>query len=993
MKRRHRVLSRAEAEAALTAASAAIAPQDEKRGSNRRNTELFLLVLGAVPVLLLYALYVMNAGLEVSLSTLGVPIALCLAFLAAHISIRWLAPGADPAILPIVFVLSGVGITMLTRLNEAYAVNQVIWLFLSVAAMVGVLFVVRNLDKLAEYKYTLGIVGVALLLLPMLVGTEKYGSKLWVGIGSFSFQPGEFAKILIVLFLAFYLAVNREALSVSMRQVGPFKVPRIRMLLPLLIMWGISLLLVVFERDLGSALLFFVFFVIMLFVSTGRVSYVVVSFLLLAMGGAFCYRFFGHVQTRINIWLDPWSDAQGGGYQIVQSLYSLADGGLVGTGIGKGLPTYIPVVESDFIFSAVGEEMGLLGSSAVLVLFLLLCVRGFATAARAKSDSSAFAAVGLTSALGFQAFLIVGGVTKFLPLTGVTLPFMSQGGTSLLASFIIVALLLRAGDEATGREALIETAGAQDSSRDPLSVAAGRIAAAGAESRMGAHADAVVHGKHARGHFNVQSAESGVLGRVALGKRLTTLITVFSLLFAALIGNLTYVMQVDAEAIQNMPSNNHTIAKSAYVQRGAIITSDGVTLAESVQQEDGTYLRSYPQGSLAAHTVGYISTRYGTTGIESSMNETLTGHADYSSWKNALYSLAGLQQAGSTVQLTINSQIQQAAENALDGYTGAIVVLDPKTGAILAKASNPTYKYDQLDDIVSSGGSQLLDRTTQALYAPGSSMKAITLSAALDTGTAKLDDIVYAGPTVEIGGADINNYGKYDYGSPTLQEAFALSSNTAFGQLGVEVGAKNLVKYCNAFGFGQTLGQDFSCKASVMPDPSEMTDWETAWSACGQPVGQHASPAGPQLTIMQNAVTAAAIANGGVVMNPYVVEHVLSPEGTVTSTTQAKSLGQAISADTASQVKDAMADVVDHGTGTRAQIRGVKVAGKTGTAQIESGKINSFFMGFAPFDTPTLAISVVIEGNDGSDVEGYAAAVAGKVLSSALNTQSNGSGK
>ena len=203
---------------------------------------------------------------------------------------------------------------------------------------------------------------------------------------------------------------------------------------------GISLLLVVFERDLGSALLFFVFFVIMLFVSTGRVSYVVVSFLLLAVGGAFCYRFFGHVQTRINIWLDPWSDAQGGGYQIVQSLYSLADGGLVGTGIGKGLPTYIPVVESDFIFSAVGEEMGLLGSSAVLVLFLLLCVRGFATAARAKSDSSAFAAVGLSSALGFQAFLIVGGVTKFLPLTGVTLPFMSQGGTSLLASFIIMAL-------------------------------------------------------------------------------------------------------------------------------------------------------------------------------------------------------------------------------------------------------------------------------------------------------------------------------------------------------------------------------------------------------------------------------------------------------------------------------------------------------------------------------------------------------------------------
>ena len=983
-RRSRRVLSRADAEAALVAASG---PAPEKRRNNRRNTELFLLLIGAVPVLLLYALYVMNQGAELSLSTLGMPIMLCLAFVGAHIAIRWLAPEADPAILPIVFVLAGVGITMLTRLNQSYAVNQVIWLFLSVAAMVVVLYLVRDLDRLADYKYTIGVIGVALLLLPMVIGTEKYGSKLWVGIGSFSFQPGEFAKILIVCFLAFYLAANREALSVSMREIGPFKVPRLRMLLPLLVMWGLSILLVVFERDLGSALLFFVFFVVMLFVATGRVSYVIASLLLLAIGGVLCYRLFSHVQTRINIWLDPWSDAQGGGYQIVQSLYSLADGGLVGTGIGKGLPTYIPVVESDFIFSAIGEEMGLLGGSAVLILFLLLCVRGFATAARAKSDSSAFAAVGLTSALCFQAFLIVGGDTKFLPLTGVTLPFMSQGGTSLLASFIIVALLLRAGDEATGRDALIKTAETDASSEhDPMAAVRSRIAdmAGGTPA-----AEAIVHGKHARGHFKVQSAESGVLGRVALGKRLTVLVTVFSLLFAALIANLTYVMVINASTVQNMSSNNHTIAKSAYVQRGAIITSDGVTLAESIQQSDGTYLRSYPQGSLAAHTVGYISTRYGTSGIESTMNETLTGHADYSSWRNALYSLAGVQQTGSTVQLTINSQIQQAAESALDGLTGAIVVLDPKTGAVLAKASSPTYTYSQLETVVNGNGSELVDRTTQALYAPGSSMKAITLSAALDSGTATLDETVYAGPSVEIGGAEVTNYGGNDYGSPSLQEAFALSSNTAFGELGVKIGAKTLVSYCNAFGFGQNLGQDFSTKASIMPDVSEMTDWETAWAACGQPVGQHSSPAGPQLTVMQNAVTAAAIANNGVVMNPYVVEHVLSPEGTVTSTTSAKSLGQAISAETAASVKEAMADVVEYGTGTRAQITGVKVAGKTGTAQVENGYINSFFMGFAPFDNPTLAISVCVEGQ-GEDVEGKAAELAGRVLSAALNVQSNG---
>lgn len=948
------------------------------RGGNRRNMELLFLCLAAVPVVLLYALYIVNDNVALSLGTLAVPVGLFVAFAAAHVAVRILAPDADPVILPVVFLLSGIGIAFVTRLAPDLAENQVLWLFISVAAMIATLFFVRNLDKLADYKYTLGLVGVILLILPMVIGTEKNGSKLWLTFGSFSFQPGELAKILIVLFLAFYLASNREALSVTAHRVGPFRIPRFRMLLPLFIMWGISLLIVIFERDLGSALLFFMYFVVMLYVATGRWSYVFIAIGLLVIGFFFCYHFFSHVKIRVDIWLDPWTDAQSSGYQIVQSLYSIADGDLVGSGIGKGMPTLIPFVESDFLFSAIAEEMGLLGASAVIILYMLFCVRGFATAARAKSDSSAFAAVGLTTVIGFQAFLIIAGVTKLLPLTGVTLPFMSQGGSSLLSSFIIVGLLLRAGDEGTGREAQL-VASAPDTGN-------GRV------SLLGAQASAFVHGSHARARFEVQGEESGVLGRVALGKRLTALITAFAVLFAALIANLTYLQVINASTIQHMPSNNHTIAKSAYVQRGAIITSDGVTLAESLRQEDGTYLRSYPQGSLAAHTVGYISTRYGTSGIESTMNDTLTGSSNYSDWKNALYSLAGVQEPGNTVALTINSQMQRAAESALEGYTGAVVVLDPSTGAVLAKASAPTYSYDQLDDIMNSGGagSQLLDRTTQALYSPGSTFKAVTLSAALDTGTTSLDTVYDAEPALTIGGAEVSNYGYNDYGTPTLKEAFALSSNTVFGQVGVQVGASNLVKYADAFGYGTNIGQDFNTLPSLMPDPSEMTEWETAWAACGQPVGQHPSPAGPQVTVMQNAMVAQAVANGGVVMNPYLVDHVLSPEGAAISTTQPKSLGQAISADTASKVKEAMLGVVDHGTGVRAKVQGVQVAGKTGTAQIEDGKINSFFIGFAPYDNPTLIISVVIEGADGTDVEGYAAGVAGQVLASCLNIQALG---
>lgn len=944
---------------------------------SRRTTELLLLCAGALPVLLIYAMYVMNMSVELSVSTLAVPIGLFVAFAVAHIAIRFLAPGADPVILPTTFVLSGIGIAFVTRLKPELAVNQVLWLFVSIAAMVAVLMVVRNLDELASYQYTIGAAGIALLVIPMLFGTEHYGSKLWINIGPFSFQPGEIAKILVILFLAAYLSEHRELLSASTRSIGPIALPEPRMLAPVFAMWGVSLAVVVFERDLGSALLFFTFLVVMIYVATGRVSYVIVSILLLAVGGVFCYFAFSHVQNRIQIWIDPFAHPDGG-YQIIQSLYSLADGDLVGSGIGKGMPTLIPVVESDFIFSAIGEEMGLLGGSAILILYMVFAVRGFATAARAKSDMSAFTAVGLTTAIAFQAFLIVGGCTRLLPLTGVTLPFMSQGGSSLLASFIIVGLLLRTGDEATGREALITS----------TSTLTTLVPGTPEDTNRAAH---IAHGSNVRGHFGLDTPESGVLGRVALGNRLTALITTFTLLFAATIANLTFIQIVQAQTYKQMPNNNHTIARSAYVQRGAIITSDGQTLAESVAQDDGTYVRVYPNGSVAAHTVGYISTRYGATGVESRMNDALRGSANYSNWHNALYSLAGVQTPGASIVLTLNYQMQRAAEAALMNYRGAVVVLDPSTGAVLAKASNPSYDLANIGDVIENGdndASPLVDRTTQ-LYTPGSTFKLVTLATALDTGKASLDTVFNSPASLDIGGQFVSNDHESEYGDIDLRTALALSANTAFAQLGVQLGANDLVRYADSFGYGTAIGQDFTCVASLMPKPEEMTEWETAWAACGQPVGEHESPAGPQTTVMQNAVIAATIANKGTVMNPYVVDHVLSPEGATVASTKPQSLGQAISEEAAAQVGEAMLDVVTSGTGTGARVYGYLVAGKTGTAQVGSDSINSLFVGYAPYDNPTLAISVCIEGN-GEDVRGVASSVAGEVLAQCLNVQAMG---
>ena len=935
---------------------------------SRRTTELLLLIAAAFPVTLLYAMYVVTTGAALSFQTLAVPLGLFAAFAAAHIGVRIFAPGADPAILPVVFTLSGIGITFVTRLQPDASLGQVIFLFLGVALMVGTLAVVKNLEVIKRYKYVLGIAGIILLVLPMFIGTEIYGSKLWIKIGGFQFQPGEFAKVLIVLFLAGYLAENRELLSISNRTVLGIKFPRLRLLYPLFIVWGVCLLVVAFERDLGSALLFYTIFLIMLYVATGRVSYVIIGLALLAVGAFGMYQIMSHVQVRVAIWLNPFSDAQNLGYQIVQSLFSLADGGLAGVGIGKGMADIIPVVASDMIFAAIGEEMGLLGGSAVLLLFMLFAVRGLTTAARAKSDLAAFSAAGLTAAISFQAFTIVGGVTKLIPLTGVTLPFMSQGGSSLLASFVIVALLLRAGDEATGRSTEIA-----NTSTD--------LATAGYRT--------TVRGSHMR-RPALDTPESGLLGRVALANRLTRTVFLFTALFAVLIGNITYIQVIKASEYQDMPSNNHTINKARFIKRGSIITADGLTLAESIQQADGTYARSYPNGNLAAHVVGYYSQQYGTMGIENTQNDTLTGSKDYSSWQNALNSLAGISEPGNSVQLTIDSRIQRAAEQALAGRVGAIVALDPRSGAVLAWASAPTFDNTNIQAAIeaanASGGADtsMYDRATLALYTPGSTFKVLTLASALENGLATLDTTYDSPGRMEIGGADVVSIGERGHGKISLAKAFALSSNTVFGQVADGLGAEKLVATARAFGYGQQLGLDFTTAASVMPNPEEMTEWELAWAGAGQPVGQGHTP-GPQATVMQNALMAATIANNGIAMNPYVVSQILAPDGTVLKTTRGHSLGQAVGSGTAEQVKQAMLDVVQNGTGSAAAIAGVKVAGKTGTAETNNANANSTFVGFAPYDTPTVAIAVVIEQN--AKGEESAAAVGGQVLRAALATQ------
>jgi cell division protein FtsI/penicillin-binding protein 2/cell division protein FtsW (lipid II flippase) len=910
----------------------------------KRNIELALL-LAALPVLiLLFATAIINSNGPRTLGSFAVPLSLFGGFLVSHLAVRRFAPEADPALLPITFLLSGIGICFVMRLAPDLAQRQIAWLALSIAAMIVVLVLVRSLERLAHYKWTIMLVCLVLLLLPAIVGTEISGSKIWLSFGGFSFQPGEIAKVLLVLFLSAYLAENRELLSLPTRKVLRLNIPEPATMFPLLIMWVISLLIVVFERDLGSALLFFGIFLFMIYICTGRFFYVLIGLALIGIGFVGAYFAFGHVQARVQTWLRPFDFANDKGYQLVQAIYSMADGGLFGVGVGRGMPTKIPVVASDFIFAAIAEEMGLLGAAGVLLLFMLFTIRGFLTAARAKSDIAAFTATGLTTAISFQAFVIIGGVTRLIPLTGLTLPFMSQGGSSLLASFIILGLLLRAGDEGTG----VET----DLKAVPL------------------------------------PGDNGVLGRVALGRRLTQTLTAFTLLFALLIANMTYIQVIKARSYQQMPTNNHTLAKNQMNQRGTVYTADKVVLARSTLGDDGrTYERSYPQGTLAAHLIGYTSQRYGLAGLEATQNETLTGNRNFATWQDAISSLAGAPTVGNDIILTIDSTVQEAAEDVLQGEKGAVVVMNPETGAVLAMASSPTYNPNELADLFenSSASDALFNRATQALYAPGSTFKMVTLATALETGTATPDSVYESPGSMDIGGAPVTNFAETNHGAITLAQATRVSSNTVFAQVAVQVGSKALVNYAEAFGLNNDIGRDFSVTKSLMPNPNEMTEWETAWSGVGQPVGEHQSPAGPQVTAMQMAMVGSTIGNEGIAMNPYVVQRTVSADGATVSTASPQAFNRVISKDTAKTELEILQGVVESGSGSGAAIAGISVAGKTGTAQTGKPDDDSWFVGIAPAEDPKVVVAVVIEeSGSGGDA---AAPKARSVLIATLKSQ------
>ena len=413
-----------------------------------RTVELGLLLLTCLITASAYGLTSLGRASALPADIVPFLIIVVVLLLTAHVVVRRLAPQADGLLLPLVALLNGLGYAVIARLDPQLADSQSAWTFLGLVGFTITLAVVRDVRKLAPYRYTLALLGVGLLMLPLVpgLGVEINGARIWLRAGPFSIQPGEFAKVVLASFLAGYLVDKRELLSISTRRLGPVHLPDVKHFGPLLLAWGVALFVMIAQRDLGSSLLFFTLFVVMVYIATGRAAYVFTGAGLFAIGATISHQLFGHVQNRVAIWVDPFEDPKGAGFQIVEAAFALADGGLTGTGLGQGTPGKVPFAVTDMIFAAIGEELGLLGATAVLATFLLFVGAGFRVAAEAKSTFEKLLAAGLTSLLGFQAFVIIGGVLRVLPLTGVTLPFVSYGGSSLISNYIILALLIRISD-------------------------------------------------------------------------------------------------------------------------------------------------------------------------------------------------------------------------------------------------------------------------------------------------------------------------------------------------------------------------------------------------------------------------------------------------------------------------------------------------------------------------------------------------------------------
>jgi cell division protein FtsW (lipid II flippase) len=588
---------------------------------------------------------------------IGYVIWFVLFFLADRLTRKRL-PDRDPFLLPLASLLSGWGLLTIWRLDSTFGIRQAMWLTVSLAALIAILYYLpSDLSPLRRYKYILLTGGLIITGLTLLLGTnpEGYGPRLWLGCCGVYLQPSEPLKLLLVVYLSAYLG---DRLLLHQRFFP--------LLFPTIFVTGIALLLLLVQRDLGTASIFVLIYTVILYMATGKRRVLLATALMLALAGVVGYFFVDVVHERIGAWLNPWADPSGRSYQIVQSLLAIANGGMIGRGPGLGSPALVPVAHSDFIFTAIAEETGLLGTTALIIVFCLILARGLRIAFRAPDQFRRFLAAGLCAYLGIQTLLIIDGNLRLLPLTGVTLPFVSYGGSSLLTAFIAIGLLLMISNQPEETPALLT---------EP------------------------------RSYYVVM----GVLG-----------VGIVATLFAN-----SWWAVLQGPDLLNRTDNPRLAISDRYVPRGSILDRNNQPI-DVTEGQSSTYHRVYLYPDLAPVT-GYIHPTYGQAGLEASLDDYLRGlqgnPASLISWDHLLY---GTPPPGLNVRLSLDLELQKQADQSLGDHKGAVILMNAQTGEILVMASHPTYDPNKLDEIGASlskdQNTPLVNRAAQGMYAPGSAL-------------------------------------------------------------------------------------------------------------------------------------------------------------------------------------------------------------------------------------------------------------------------------
>ena len=824
---------------------------------------------------------------------------------------RAIYPKTNRLILNHTAMLLSISFVILTRLSLTRSIRQFAIVAVSLIVALVIPLISKHLPLLRKCRYLFAAIGILILAAVLVTGSITNGSKLAFSIMGVSFQPSEFIKMLYVLFLAGML----------------YRADKFRNIFISAVLAAIHVLILVASRDLGSALIFYTVYIVLLYIATTKKRYLILGLAGAAVASYTAYLLFSHVQVRVSAWLDPWSDVNNTGYQIAQSLFAIGTGGWFGMGIGSGMPQTIPYVEQDFIFSAICEEFGVIYGICVILLCLNLFLEIAHIAYSCKDRFIKLASYGLGTTYIFQLFLTIGGNIKFIPLTGVTLPLISYGGSSVLATLMMLSLVQSLYQE--HRTLLEENEEYEYDYAEPVS------------------------------HTWQINIISGI----------------FVCLFVSMAVYLAHYVYYDSvKVINNTYNAKRQEVLASKTIRGDILSADGSILATTLQEEQGER-RYYPYGEMFAHAIGYSEN--GRMGVEQSTNIYLVS-SDVSLNQKVQDNLDDVKHMGNTVYTTFDTNLQKVAYNALGIYDGAIIVTDPTTGKILAMVSKPDFDpntiVEEWNSIIQNKESSILvNRATQGLYPPGSTFKILT---ALEYIRENPND--YNSYTFACNGSFSNNdstircYHGTKHGDINFVTSFAKSCNSSFANIGLQLNRNDFAKTLETLLFNQDLPVDFVANKSKINVSKTISESDMMQAAIGQ--------GATQMTPIHLAMITSMIANNGEMMVPYTIDRIETANGTTVKQFQPKSLGQLITEEEAAALKELMIAVVEEGTGTRLQGQNYKAAGKTGSAEYSNttSESHAWFTAFSYDTDHPIQVTVIVEGG-GSGGE-YAVPIARQIF-------------